>query len=186
MPESLLQELLALAVIALALGMDAFSVGIGAGLQRMRWRHIATVSATVGVFHVIMPLIGAELGEHLHQSLGNVTNLLGALVLFGIGVQMIYHVFRKEDRYGPPLQSTGIGLVVYALSVSVDSLSAGFSLGVFDVDEWVAAAMFGVFGAVLSALGLAFGRKAGRHLGQYGEAVGGLVLIAFGFHYWMR
>ncbi|MBX6396565.1 MAG: manganese efflux pump, partial [Alicyclobacillaceae bacterium] len=158
-----------LLLLALALGLDAFSVGLGVGLQRLRMAEIVRTSLVVGVLHVVLPMAGLKLGLKLHYVAGDVARWLGALVLIMIGVHMIWHAMR--DKAADWMRSgIGAGWLLYAFGVSLDSLSAGFGLGLFEVDAWMAAALFGVVGAFLSAAGLIMGGRIGHWLGGYSEA----------------
>jgi putative Mn2+ efflux pump MntP len=75
------------------------------------------------------------------------------------------------------------GLLFFALSVSIDSMSVGVSLGMFATDLLFTVLMFGAFGGVMSVFGLLLGRKAGHWIGEYGEALGGVILLAFGIRF---
>jgi putative Mn2+ efflux pump MntP len=173
-----------LLVMALALGMDAFSLGLGMGMLRLRPREITRISSTIGVFHVVMPLLGMAVGMYLSSVVGEYTRWLGALLLIGLGGQMLWNsIFSREDEHGDSRaasRTSGLGLFLFALSVSLDSLSVGFSLGTFGANVGIAVTLFGLCGMTLAALGLAIGGRVSHLLGEYGEAIGGGVLIAFG------
>lgn len=180
--DALPEEWATLLLLAVALGLDAFSVGLGVGLNKPRPVEIARASAAVGALHVVFPLAGLSLGMNLHYAIGDAARWLGALVLIVIGVHMIWHSMR--EKAGDWIRSgIGLGWLLYAFGVSLDSLSAGFGLGLFDVNPWVAALLFGVAGALLSAAGLAAGGRFGGWLGGYSEAIGGGLLIAVGCHF---
>ena len=49
-------EIVTLLLMAFALGMDAFSVGLGMGMFKLRLRQIFKIGITIGLFHVWMPL----------------------------------------------------------------------------------------------------------------------------------
>ncbi|MGO4376081.1 manganese efflux pump, partial [Paenibacillus sp. MCAF20] len=72
------------------------------------------------------------------------------------------------------------GLLVFALSVSIDSFSVGITLGMFAADIWLTVLLFGIFGGLMSIMGLSLGRKVSADLGEYGEALGGAILFVFG------
>lgn len=55
-------EIIALSMMALALGMDAFSVALGMGLLRLRLRQMFYIGLTIGLFHILMPLAGMAVG----------------------------------------------------------------------------------------------------------------------------
>ncbi|MOA19665.1 manganese efflux pump MntP [compost metagenome] len=64
--------------------------------------------------------------------------------------------------------------------MSVDSFSVGVSLGMFHSNLVLTVLMFGLFGGLMSIIGLALGSGVSRGLGEYGEAAGGAILLAFG------
>ena len=49
---------LVILIMAVALGLDAFSLGIGIGMKGIRLRDVLRISLVTALFHVIMPLIG--------------------------------------------------------------------------------------------------------------------------------
>ncbi|MBE3552395.1 MAG: manganese efflux pump [Kyrpidia tusciae] len=176
------EEWATLLLLAVALGLDAFSVGLGVGLTKPRPAEILRASAAVGVLHVAFPMAGLSFGMNLHYAMGDVAKWLGSAVLIVIGGNMIWHSMREKAE---DWMRSGVsyGWLLYAVGVSLDSLTAGFGLGLFNVNPWGAAALFGVSGALLSAAGLAAGQRVGRWLGGYSEAVGGALLIAVGCHF---
>jgi len=178
-------EFWTLLLMALALGMDAFSLGLGMGMLKLQARDITRISLTIGLFHVLMPLVGMTIGQFLASQVGELTQWLGALLLIGLGLHMVWNSLRGEDEDGDrgASRTAGFGLVLFALSVSVDSLSVGLSLGALGASLWLAVALFGLCGALMAALGLAIGGRISHLFGEYGEAIGGGVLLAFGIKF---
>jgi len=167
--------------VALALGMDALSLGIGMGMGGLGRRQMLSLSGLVGLFHVLCPAFGLVVGGWLSQRMGAMAAMLGALLLFLWGVQMFISGARGEEHALPPRSGLSLGvLALMALGVSVDSLSIGFSMGLFSVGLLLPLAAFGLSGFGMSLLGLLVGRHAGKHLGMAGEIVGGLILMVFG------
>jgi len=169
-------------MIGVALGMDAFSLGIGMGMMGVRLRTIGKVSAVIGFFHIIMPLLGIVCGIFLSSLIGNVATFIGGLILCFLGANMLWGSFFRGEE-APTFQTRGLGLLLFALSVSLDALSVGFSFGLFDVDITLAVLMFGLLGMLMAGAGLFIGRKLGSRLGNYGEAMGGAILLAFGIKF---
>ncbi|MFV2047702.1 manganese efflux pump MntP family protein [Metabacillus sp. YM-086] len=176
--ESILGELVTLFIMALALGMDAFSVGLGMGLIRLRMRQIFYIGITIGVFHIWMPLVGMLIGRLLSDTFGTIATLLGGTLLILLGIQMIFASFKKDDE--PLITPVGFGLIVFALSVSLDSFSVGLSLGIYGAKTFLTVMMFGVVSMVLTWIGLLVGKRVQNWLGAYSEALGGSILLAFG------
>lgn len=171
-------ELVTLLLMAFALGMDAFSVGLGMGMFQLRLRQIFKIGITIGLFHVWMPLVGMLAGKFLSEKFGTFASLIGGLLLIVLGVQMIWSSLRKgEEKVMTPV---GFGLFVFALSVSLDSFSLGLTLGIYGAKTLLVIVCFGMVATILTWLGLLIGRKAQNWLGSYGEALGGSILLAFG------
>lgn len=165
-------------IMAMALGMDAFSLGVGIGLKGIRLLHIMKVSLIIGVFHVIMPLFGMFTGLYVGSLLGDVATAVAGGLLLLLGGHMVYNSFKHEESSFD--YSSFWGLLLFAFSVSIDSFSVGVSLGMFSADIALTVLTFGFFGGIMSVIGLLIGRRAGQSLGEYGEACGGIILCAFG------
>lgn len=175
---AMIGEILTLALMAFALGMDAFSVGLGMGMYKLRLRQIAKIGITIGLFHVWMPLLGMIAGRFLSNTFGAIAGYVGGGLLLLLGVQMIWSSFRdEEDSLFTPV---GIGLLIFALSVSLDSFSVGLSLGIYGAKTFLVLVFFGAGATVLTWAGLLTGRKVQSWIGSYSEALGGAILLAFG------
>lgn len=164
--------------MAIAVGMDAFSVSLGMGIYKLRLKQIFIIGITVGIFHVIMPLIGVLAGHLLSETFGKITGYVGGILLIILGLQMI--VFSLKNSQQSLILPVGWGILIFALLLSVDSFSAGLSLGMFGVRAAIAALCFGIVAIFLTWSGLLIGRKVQNLLGVYGELLGGIILIAFG------
>ena len=175
---SILSEIITLSIMAFAVGMDAFSVGFGMGMNHLRLRQIFQIGLTVGFFHIWMPLIGMISGKLLSEKLGMIASYGGGFLLVLIGLQMVVSSFKEEGaaRFHP----VGFGLFMFALSVSMDSFSLGLTLGIFGAKTVSALLLFGIFSTCLTWAGLLLGRRLQGLLGNYGEALGGLILFFFG------
>ncbi|MFD1362021.1 manganese efflux pump MntP [Lentibacillus salinarum] len=173
-------EIVSLIFMAVALGMDAFSVSLGMGMQKVRLKRIAMVGGVVGLFHIMMPFAGILLGQAISEQIGQYATLSGGLLLFGIGAQMIFSAFNHESKQ--LAQPVGIGLIFFAISVSLDSFSVGLSLGLSEVKTVIALLLFGAASTILTWIGMLLGKKMHGLLGVYSEILGGSILCGFGLH----
>lgn len=171
-------EFITLSLMAIALGMDAFSVGLGMGMIPLRLRRIFSIGVVVGLFHVIMPFAGIILGYFLSSHLGSIATYAGGILLLILGVQMFFSSFK--DDAGPMIKPMGMGLIIFALSVSLDSFSVGLSLGMSNVRTVLTLILFGAFSMILTWGGLLLGKKVRGVLGKYSEMLGGSILCSFG------
>ncbi|MBS4218898.1 manganese efflux pump [Bacillus sp. FJAT-49711] len=164
--------------MAFAVGMDAFSVSLGMGIYKLRLKQIFIIGISVGIFHVVMPLIGVLAGHLLTDTFGKITGNIGGILLVILGLQMIIFCFRNDQQTF--ILPVGGGILIFSLLLSVDSFSAGISLGMFGVRAAITALCFGLVAVFLTWSGLLLGRKVQNLLGIYGELLGGIILIAFG------
>jgi len=171
---------IAILLVALALGMDAFSLGLGIGMKGIRLKDVLKISLVVGLFHVLMPLAGQFAGRYVSVLLGNVATLCGGLLLIILGMHMVYHSLRGDQAESVFDHRTLPGLLLFTFSVSIDSFSVGITLGLFHADILLTVILFGFFGCVMSVCGLLLGRRFSGIFGEYGEAIGGIILIVFG------
>lgn len=176
----LIGEIITIVIMALALGMDAFSLGLGMGMLRLRLKQIFFIGITIGIFHVIMPLLGIGIGRYISSHFSGIATYIGGALLLILGLQMVISSFRSgEDHLVTPI---GLGLILFSLSVSLDSFSVGLSLGIFGARTLLAVFLFGLFSMLLTWAGLLLGRKVQFWLGSYGEALGGSILFVFGLN----
>jgi manganese efflux pump family protein len=172
-------QILTLTMIAIALGMDAFSLGVGLGMRRLSWWQMMALSLSIGLFHVLMPLLGMMMGQFLGTVMKGIAVVVGGGMLCFLGLNMLMNVIRNEKETGIHIQSL-IKIFLLSLSVSVDSLSAGLSLGLFHSDLFLTCLMFGSAGFMMAGGGLMLGRFIGNWVGGYGEFLGGIILIILG------
>lgn len=168
-------------IMAIALGMDAFSLGVGIGMKGIRLLHVLKLSILIAFFHMLMPLLGLLTGNYVGNLLGQVTTYAAGGLLVLLGGHMVYNSFRPDtEQPGAMDHRTLWGMLLLSLSVSVDSFSVGVSLGMFVNGILLTILAFGACGGVMSIVGLLLGRHVSRGLGDYGEALGGAILLGFG------
>lgn len=171
-------EMFTLCVMAFALGMDAFSVGLGMGMIRLKLKQIFKIGVMIGLFHVWMPLLGIIAGRFLSERFGQFAGYAGGLLLLILGLQMIWSSLKSEENR--LITPVGFGLIVFALSVSLDSFSVGLTLGIYKAKTVAVLISFGIAATLLTWAGLLVGRKVQGWLGTYSEALGGSILLGFG------
>ncbi|MGM0501237.1 MAG: manganese efflux pump MntP family protein [Bacillota bacterium] len=185
-------ELIELFVLGVALGTDAFSVSVAVGLNRVNWGLIIKLSLTVALFHVLMPLLGINLARildyffgqyYFEETLEQITGVIGAGLLMILGMIMIVDS-RREDKYDNLyFDWSNWTIIILSLSVSIDALSVGFSLGMMEVKVFLSCLVLGLLAGIMVVLGLLLGNKAGLILASQAQLVGGLALILLGVHF---
>lgn len=165
-------------LLAVALGLDAFSVGVGVGAGGVRVGYALKLGTLVALMHALLPLAGMAMGEYAGRLLGTAATFAGGAVLALLGVHMMAHAFGRSRVREASRGNWSAWLL--AAGVSVDAMSVGFSLGLAAADAALTAALFGVAGGAMAMAGLLLGGRLGRWAGDYGEALGGVMLLAFG------
>lgn len=177
-------EAFSVLLLAIALGLDGFSVCIGLGLQNIRLKRLVFIGIAIGFFHIVFPLVGMIIGKVLSIKLTTVTEVIsGALFIF-LGSYMIFSSFsHPSERKRSFIYPKGFKLVSLASLVSIDSFPVGLSLGLSGMKTVIFISFFGVIAMFLSWLGLLIGKKTYAFLGPYSERCGGAMIFIFGFVY---
>lgn len=173
-----MSEFVTILIMSAALGMDAFSVTLGMGMLGLRSQQIFRIGLTIGLFHIAMPLLGMVFGKWLSLYFDMVAVYIGGGLLLLIGLQMILSAFSTEGHSF--LKPVGWGLAAFAVSVSLDSFSAGLSFGILGAKVVITVLMIGLVSMLLSWAGLMIGTRFQKYIGIYGELLGGCILIGFG------
>ncbi len=170
-----------LMILAVALGTDAFSLCVGIGIAGITRRQIAYISVTVLIFHILMPLTGWYVGEFAGSRIGRAAAVIGALLLFYLGVRMIWTSWQSCRKYElKVIKFNTWGLILLGVSVSIDALSVGFTLGARQVDLLLTVGTIGIVAGIMTACGLVFGRMLGTWVGERAQMVGGVILVGIG------
>ncbi|HJY72693.1 MAG TPA: manganese efflux pump [Streptosporangiaceae bacterium] len=198
--------MLALLLLAVALGLSNFAAAIGIGVSGVRGRDRVRIAVVFGVFEAGMPVLGVALGQGLASSLGHVARWLGGAALILIGVTGLVLARRgtrpasgaaregapagegAQAGEGAPAGDAAPGrppwrlgrVVVSGLALSADNLAAGFALGAYHTGLAVAATVFGVVSVVMSLAGLELGAALGAGASDRCELVASVMLIAVG------
>lgn len=184
-------QLATVILIAIVLGMDAFSLSMGMGLNGVSRRYEIKFASAVGVMHVIMPLIGLSLGLAVGKILGVWAGRLGALILIYIGVSFLRHGYqdikgetlsfaearKRLEKKEQLLKDDFKTLLILAFSVSVDALTVGFSLGTLNMPLLWTVVIMGIIAGTMTFLGFIGGRIFSKLVGSYAQMAGGLVLL---------
>ncbi len=175
----------------LSLGIDTLVVSTSLGArQRSGLVRTALAFATA---EAVMPLLGVLVGRGAGRLVGVWAGLAGGVLLCLLAVWMIFLEHEADDdddldegegraedpgarRAGP----AGWALLTAALSVSIDELAAGFSIGMVGVPAFLTVALVACQSFVFTLVGLRFGQRLRPLLGERAERVAGAVLGLLG------
>ena len=181
--------MLALLLVAGALGLDNFAVSIAIGLAGVDRALRTRLATAFGIFEAGMPVIGLLIGRGLAHSLGSAAHILGGLLLIGAGAQIVIEAVRNtgEDEDAQRYASARMGrMLVLAAGLSIDNLVVGFALGAHRAPLALSIVVIAVVSVGLSLVGLELGSRLGAGIEHRSELASGTVLIAVGLAILMR
>ena len=161
-------------VLGFVLSLDNFRVSVALGTVPFSMKRAVQVALTFGLWDAIMPLLGLLIGNQIGEAVGDVADLVGAAALGSYGLYLVVSSLRnpEPDELDHPWALFGI-----PLTLSLDNLFAGASLGILGLSPWFSAAVFGVMTAVLSLVGLQLGRAVARLIRIRADLLSGVTLI---------
>jgi putative Mn2+ efflux pump MntP len=141
--------------------------------QRLR------ISLLMSSFEMAMPVVGLLLGHVLGRLVGGAADYVAVGVLALLGAWMLLHEDEGESEKAGRL-ATGHGLVLLALglSISLDELAIGFTIGLLHLSLWLAGVLIGAQAFLFSQVGLRLGAHVNETLRERAEQLAGLVLVA--------
>lgn len=192
------------ALLAVALGVDTFSVCVGIGLGGVRRRTAARLAALFGVVPGVLLALGsagaqalhalldrsllgkAPWGEFLHRAdpavlhahVHGLLSIGGALVLTMLALELIRKAGRRPRVSRPRSLASRAALALVVFSVSTDALAAGLGLGVLDgMHLPLTSVAVAAIISLMAAVGLGVGAQTGPRLATWASLAGGLILI---------
>jgi putative Mn2+ efflux pump MntP len=168
--------------LAIALGCDAFAVGLGVGTRCCAPRQVFRLCFHFGLFQFLMPLLGWYLGLNLIATAKTWGPWIAFALLLFLGLKMAYESLGSAEKNVSNADPTrGITLVVLSLATSMDALGVGFSLGILGRALLVSALWIGITAGIMTLMAMKMGERLSERFGRRMGIVGGgiLVIIAF-------
>ena len=175
-------NLITIIILAIGLGIDAFSVAIGIGATNTKrsWAPMLRLASAFGVFQFVMPIAGWLAGLTVVSFIANYDHWIAFALLAYVGGKMIREGFEKESEEEKADQTTGLPLLLLSVATSIDALAVGFSFSVLKVPILFPATIIGIVCFLMTAIGMIFGKALAKIFGKKVEIFGGIVLIAIG------
>jgi len=172
--------LVKLIALVLPLGLDTFAVAAALGVAGLEPKRRLRLSLLMTGFEAGMPLVGLALGAPLGQAIGAAADYIAIGVLLAFGVYTLVAIDDDEEKTGLLTTTTGWGAVLLGLSISLDELAIGFTLGLLRLPALLVIVLIGAQAFILSQLGLRIGASVGATIRQGAERLAGLALTALG------
>ena len=163
--------------VAFAVGLDVLAISIGVGVAQLEIPARIRLGSAFAVSEIAMQVVGYELGTGAGRIFGNIAAYAGFALLAMVGVYMIRESFRAEDESGGFDPTRGAGLLMTALSISLDSLGVGFALPGVRIPLIPMLITVSITTATFTFVGLEFGSRLGRRYEQRAETAAGAILV---------
>lgn len=167
-------------IVAISLSMDTFSLSLSYGMFNLSKKEILKISMCVGLFHFFMPLLGNIFGEIMLSLLPIKEKVIVGIVFLTISIDIIFSLFKKEDI--KPLRSL-FEVIIFSLTVSVDSFSTGIGLGIFNMSEYLVAFIFMIVSLFFTYIGFSLGKKLHNKMEKKAEIIGVILLFSLSLYY---
>jgi len=169
-------------LLAVALGVDAFSVAIGVGAadDRKSWKPVLRLACAFGLFQFAMPLAGWLAGLTIVDIIAVYDHWVAFILLAYVGGKMIWEGLRRERDEKKADQTRGFPLLLLSVATSIDALAVGFSFSILKAPILLPAVIIGMVCFLMTAVGMIFGKVLAKLFGRKVEVFGGVVLIAIG------
>lgn len=175
---------LSILIIAVGLGMDAFSVAIGIGAVRGRVSPgpVLRLSVSFGIFQFFMPILGWLAGRTVVERISAYDHWVAFGLLLFVGARMIHESFAGEgrDRTDREDPTRGWTLLMLSVATSIDALAVGMTMALLKTPILYPSAVIGIVAFAMTMAGMLAGRRLASLFGRKVELLGGLILIGIG------
>lgn len=174
-------DMIKLLAFVVPLGLDSFAVAAAIGATgATEARHRLRISLVFLIFEGGMPLIGLGLGAVLARGIGQVADYLAGAAVILVGGWMLIHDDDDDNKASRLTRSTGFALLALGLSISMDELAIGFSIGLAHLPAVEVVIALALQAFVAAQIGLAIGAKISERWRERAEKVAGIALILLG------
>lgn len=156
--------------------MDAFALSISYGILNLSKKTIVITSLIVGLFHFFMPFLGSICGDFLFKYIIIKPKYVIFVVFLLLSIDMFLNFFETK----PKLRNLNIfGIILFALSVSLDSFSVGLGLNYLYDNLLFSLACFCVISGITTLIGFIFGKYMSKSVGKYSFLIGSISLFIY-------
>ena len=163
-------------LVGLSLSVDAFVLALSYGIYNISIKKMLITSIVVGLFHFFMPLIGSLIGNTLFSYSYIKPSIIMFLIFLVLSIDMFVHFFNKEEK----LRDLSIvGIIIFAYSVSFDSLSIGIGLKYLFNSTLMPITCFTIVSTSFTFIGFRLGNILSRKLGKYSFLLGSICFLFY-------
>lgn len=166
-----------LIALVIPLGLDTFAVAAGLGMLGPSALTRRRVSLVFIAFEAGMPLIGLALGAPLGRAIGSAADFVAVGVLLAFGLYTLLGSEAGEERALAEFADPhGPAMLLLGLSISLDELAIGFTLGLLRLPVVPVIVLIAVQTLAVTQLGLRLGGRLGERRRELAERLAGVAL----------
>ena len=169
-----------LIAIAVGLSMDAFSLSVLYGMNRISKKNTNVLSLSVGLFHFIMPLLGFLIGNIILKVLPMKPEILVGSIFLILSLEMFFSIFKDEKL--TPLNRIST-ILLFSFTVSIDSFTVGIGLGTINSNLFLPPTLFSITSFLFTYIGLKIGKYLKESFGKISTLVGSIILFVLSLIY---
>ena len=170
-----------LVLFVLPLGLDTFAVSTLLGVAGLPKQQRLKISLLLSGFEMAMPVIGLLVGHALGHAIGSAADYVAAATLIGLGVWMLVSEEPNEaGKVSALVSNSGVALVALGVSISIDELAMGFTIGLLHLSIVWAVVLIGAQAFLFAQLGLRLGARLGEAAGELAGKVAAVAMIGLG------
>lgn len=166
-----------LTALVVPLGLDTFAVCCALGMVGIPTARRTRISVIMVAFEAGMPLVGVAVGAPLGRAIGDAADYVAIGVLAAFGLYTLLANDNDDERSVAFLEATGWRTAALGVSISLDELAVGFSLGLLRLPVVIVITAIGVQTLVVAQLGMRLGARLGEHVRERAEQLAGLALV---------
>jgi putative Mn2+ efflux pump MntP len=170
-----------LIALVVPLGLDTFAVAAALGMVGTAPATRLRVSVLFTAFEASMPLVGVALGAPLGHAIGQSADYIAIGVLLAFGLYTLLAAEQREEQQLVQLANArGVRALLLGLSISLDELAIGFTLGLLRLPGALVVALIALQAFIVTQLGLWLGHCLSDRLRESAERLAGLALTGLG------
>lgn len=170
-------SIIVIIILALTLSMDAFSLSLIYGTLKLNRSIELKMSIVVGIFHFIMPVIGYFIGELIYKIIPISPNIIVGIIFILLSIEMLKST-SKEEKIN--VLTNLISIIIFSITVSIDSLSIGISFGVTQTNIYLSSIIFSLCSSLFTFIGLKLGKVLSERFGNISVITGSIILFLLG------
>jgi putative Mn2+ efflux pump MntP len=168
-----------LIALVLPLGLDTFAVAAAIGMIGVSASQRRRISVLFTGFEAGMPVIGLALGAPLGHAIGAAADYVAIGVLIAFGIYTL--AGDDDDQHIAELaELRGLRAVALGVSISLDELAIGFTLGLLHISAVLVITLIAVQTIIVTQLGLRLGGRLGERVREGAERLAGVALTTLG------